>query len=89
MGLASTVGSVVGLALLALAALATILVGVVAAQSLLWGLTSGRFLTIWFAAGFALTTGFTGYVIRKRIAGNVLPLDYDISVAFRGGQGGL
>lgn len=89
MGLKSAIGNLAGWGLLAGAVFATGVVAIAIVESLLWGLTSGRFLRIWFSAGFALTAGFVGYVVRKRVAGNVLPLDYDISVAFRGGQGGL
>ncbi len=89
MDVKSAVGNLVGLLLLAVAALAVLSAVAAVVSSLLWGLTAVRFATIWFSAGLALTAGLTGYVVRKRVAGNVIPLDYDISVAFRGGQGGL
>ncbi|WP_410766841.1 hypothetical protein [Haloferax sp. DFSO60] len=37
----------------------------------------------------ALSTGFTGYFIRKALAGQVMPSSFDRSIAYRGGQGGL
>ncbi len=89
MGVKSAVGNLVGLLLLAVAGLAVLSAVAAVVSSLLWGLTGVRFATIWFSAGLAMTAGLTGYVVRKRVAGNVIPLDYDVSVAFRGGQGGL
>jgi len=89
MKLATVAANLVGLALLAVSGVATLGVVGLVGVSLLDGLTGARFAALWFTAGLALTAGFCGYVLRKFAAGNVIPLDYDISVAFRGGQGGL
>lgn len=56
---------------------------------LLYGLTAVRLSVVMVAFGFAIYAGFFGYYIRKLVAGHVLDIDYDISVGFRGGQGGL
>lgn len=57
--------------------------------SIAWGLSGPRFRAILFAYGIAVTAGFFGYFARKLAAGQVLPVDYDVSAGFRGGQGGL
>ena len=56
---------------------------------ILQGLTVARLSIIMIAFGFAMYAGFFGYYIRKRVAGQVLDIDYDISAGLRGGQGGL
>ncbi|MGB9964776.1 hypothetical protein [Halobacterium hubeiense] len=89
MSVKSVVGRLAGWLLLAVAGVAALNVAWMVASSALWGVTTARFLTGWFSAGLALTAGLTGYVVRQRVAGNVIPLNYDVSVAFRGGQGGL
>ena len=41
------------------------------------------------AFGVALGCGLTGLGCRKRATGTLPPSDVDLSVGFRGGQGGL
>jgi hypothetical protein len=89
MGLKSVVGSVLGTLLLAGAALSFLWGLVLVGASLYWGLTALRLQLLVVAFGLAFTLGFTGYYIRRLVAGTVLALDYDVSVGFRGGQGGL
>ena len=56
----------------------------------LWaGPTATRVVATMVAFGLALGLGLTGLVLRKRAAGTLLPSDVDLSVGFRGGQGGL
>jgi hypothetical protein len=56
----------------------------------LWaGPTEARIVAAMVAFGLALGAGLTGVVLRKRAAGTLLPSDVDLSVGFRGGQGGL
>ncbi|MFB6103053.1 MAG: hypothetical protein ABEJ73_10865 [Haloplanus sp.] len=89
MSLAARLGGLVGTLLLAVGALAA-LWGVGLVGWTLWaGPTATRVLTAMVAFGFALGAGLTGAVLRKHAAGTLLPVDVDISVAFRGGQGGL
>ncbi|WP_251342757.1 hypothetical protein [Haloplanus halophilus] len=56
---------------------------------LLSGPTAVRVVAAMVAFGLALGAGLTGVVLRKWAAGTLLPSDVDISVGFRGGQGGL
>ena len=56
---------------------------------LLAGATGPRIVATMVAFGLAMSTGLTGVVLRKRAAGTLLPSDVDLSVGFRGGQGGL
>jgi len=81
--------ALLGTLCLTLAALATLWsVGLVA--WLLWaGPTATRVVTAMVAGGLAVGCGLTGVVCRKHAAGTLLPSDADLSVAFRGGQGGL
>jgi hypothetical protein len=53
------------------------------------GPTEPRVVATMVAFGLALGCGLTGAVARKWATGTLLPTDADISVAFRGGQGGL
>ncbi|MFB6126225.1 MAG: hypothetical protein ABEJ79_02855 [Halolamina sp.] len=53
------------------------------------GSSNWRFATALVRVGLAMMFGSFGYFLRRRVAGEVIPLDYDISAAFRGGQGGL
>ena len=56
----------------------------------LWaGPTATRVMATMVAFGLALGLGLTGLVLRKRASGTLLPSDVDLSVGFRGGQGGL
>jgi|GEM_PF-2250644 len=86
MKLGKVAAKLAGLALLAVAGVAAVAAVGALALTLVDGLTGTRFITMWFATGLALTAGLCGYVLRKYAAGNVIPLDYDISIAFRGGQ---
>jgi hypothetical protein len=79
----------VGTLLLAASALAALCgVGLVG-WLLLTGPTGPRVVAAMVAFGFALSAGLTGLVVRKRAAGTLLPSDVDLSIGFRGGQGGL
>lgn len=89
MDLKSVVGNLFGYLLLAVASLATLWCLSAIGASLIWGLSGQRAMLILTTFGFAFTTGFFGYFVRKAVAGQVLPSDPDISIAFRGGQGGL
>ena len=71
-----------------------------AALAALWGVglvvwtlragpTATRVMATMVAFGLAMGFGLTGVVLRKRAAGTLLPSDVDLSVGFRGGQGGL
>jgi len=78
-----------GSALLIVSGLAT-LWGVGLVGWLIWGgPTATRVMAAMVAFGLALGAGLTGAVFRKRAAGTLLPSDVDLSVGFRGGQGGL
>ena len=68
----------------------TALCGVALVGWTLWaGPTPTRVMAAMVAFGLALGAGLTGVVCRKRAAGTLLPSDVDLSVGFRGGQGGL
>lgn len=89
MGATARLAGLLGLCLLLVSALAA-LWGVGLVGLLLWnGPTATRVMTIMVAFGLALGMGLTGVVVRKRAAGTLLPSDVDLSVGFRGGQGGL
>ena len=89
MPLRTRLASLLGTLLLAASALA-ILWGVALVGWTLWaGPTEARVVATMVAFGVALGAGLTGVVLRKRAAGTLLPSDVDLSVAFRGGQGGL
>lgn len=89
MGIKSAVANTIGYLLLGVAGLATLWCLSAIGASLIWGLSGQRAMLILTTFGFAFTTGFFGYFVRKAIAGQVLPSDPDISIAFRGGQGGM
>jgi hypothetical protein len=69
-------------------ALATLL-GVTLVGWTLWAGPTPRLMAAMVAFGLALGCGLTGLVCRKHAAGTLLPADVDLSVGFRGGQGGL
>jgi len=57
---------------------------------LLWeGVTARRVMAAMVAFGLAMGLGLMGVILRRRAAGTLLPSDVDLSVGFRGGQGGL
>ena len=89
MSIRSVLGDAVGYLLLGVAVIAagTGIGGV--GLILLSGLTAVRLSIVMVAFGSAIYAGFFGYYVRKLVAGQVLDIDYDISVGFRGGQGGL
>ncbi|RDI71518.1 hypothetical protein [Halopelagius longus] len=73
--------------LLLLVALVTALWGVwVVGLTLSNGATEGRLLAVLSSFGSAVTFGFFGYFVRKFVAGQVLPIDVDKSVAYRAGR---
>jgi hypothetical protein len=85
----SRVGRLVGSLLLLLSGLAA-LWGVALVGWTLWaGPTATRVMAAMVAFGLAIGLGLTGAVVRKRAAGTLLPSDVDLSIGFRGGQGGL
>lgn len=85
MGLKSAVGGAFGYLLLAVA-FGTALWGLWLVGQTLWsGATQVRLFAIMVAFGCTVTFGFSGYFVRKAVAGQVLPSDVDRSIAFRGG----
>ncbi|MFC7202328.1 hypothetical protein ACFQJC_02290 [Haloferax namakaokahaiae] len=89
MGLKSTLGNAFA-SLLLLSAGGLTLWGLWLLVESLWvGVTEIRILAVMFSFGLAMSTGFTGYFIRKALAGQVMPTSFDRSIAYRGGQGGL
>jgi hypothetical protein len=81
--------ALLGTLFLAASALAA-LWGVALVGWTLWaGPTATRVMATMVAFGLAMGCGLTGLVCRKRAAGTLLPSDVDLSVGFRGGQGGL
>ncbi|WP_157969384.1 hypothetical protein [Haloplanus rubicundus] len=89
MSLTTRLAALIGTLLLAASALAT-LWGVALVGWTLWaGPTATRVMAVMVAFGLAIGLGLTGAVVRKRAAGTLLPSDVDLSVGFRGGQGGL
>ncbi|ELZ76106.1 hypothetical protein C5B89_08705 [Haloferax sp. Atlit-47N] len=86
MSLRSALGSALGYALLGLACLFVVFAGYWAAVSALTGATAGRAMFVVFGLGAAVTTGFFGYFVRKAVAGQVMPSEFDVSVAYRGGR---
>ncbi len=89
MSLKSRVAGLVGLAFLALAALGPLYSAWMVVRIALHGVTAGSLMGVLFGAGLFVCCGLTGYFIRKTIAGQVIPIDVDRSVAYRGGQGGM
>jgi hypothetical protein len=81
--------ALLGTLLLATSALAA-LWGVVLVGWTLWaGPTAARVMAAMVAFGLAVGAGLSGLVCRKYAAGTLIPADVDLSVGFRGGQGGL
>ncbi|SFF84431.1 hypothetical protein SAMN04488063_0499 [Halopelagius inordinatus] len=86
MGLKSAVGGAFGYLCLAVALGAT-LWGLWLLGETLWrGVTEVRLFATMVAFGCAVTFGFFGYFVRKAVAGQILPMDVDRSVAYRGGR---
>ncbi|RDZ52371.1 hypothetical protein C5C07_11330 [Haloferax sp. Atlit-4N] len=85
MSLRSALGNAVGYALLGFACLSMAFAGYWAAMSALTGVTAGRVMFVVSGLGAAVTTGFSGYFVRKAVAGQVMPAEFDVSVAYRGG----
>lgn len=86
MGLKSTVGGAFGYLFLVVA-LAAALWGIwLAGQTLQSGVTAVRLFAVMVAFGCAVTFGFFGYFVRKAVAGQILPMDVDRSIAYRGGR---
>ncbi|KAB1187825.1 MULTISPECIES: hypothetical protein [Haloferax] len=85
MSLKSALGSVFGLFLLAVAGLSVLVAASLVGVSLLSGLTELRIVGVMCALGTALIAGFSGYFVRKAVAGQVMPSNFDVSVAYRSG----
>ncbi|AZH26480.1 hypothetical protein [Haloplanus aerogenes] len=89
MSVVSRLAALAGALLLAVSALAA-LWGVGLVGWMLWaGPTATRVMATMVAFGLSIGCGLTGVVLRKHAAGTLLPSDVDLSVGFRGGQGGL
>ncbi|POG55860.1 hypothetical protein [Haloferax marisrubri] len=86
MSLRSALGNAVGYALLGLACLFVAFAGYWAAMSALAGVTAGRVMFVMSGLGAGLITGFSGYFVRKVVTGQVMPSEFDVSVAYRGGR---
>lgn len=86
MSLSRAVGSVVGYLCFALAALGVLYATLFVYQSAVSGLTAARTFGVMMGLGLALTGGLFGYTIRKKVSGQVLPVDYDVSTAFWGSR---
>lgn len=86
MGLKSILGGLFGYLLFAVG-LGSALWGVYLVGLTLWsGATEIRLFGIMVAFGCAVTFGFFGYFVRKVVAGQVLPMDVDTSIAYRAGR---
>ncbi|WP_058827589.1 hypothetical protein [Haloferax sp. Q22] len=85
MSLRSVLGNAVGYALLGFACLSVAFAGYWVVRSVLTGATAGRVMFVMSGLGAALITGFSGYFVRKAVAGQVMPSEFDVSVAYRGG----
>lgn len=81
--------ALLGTVLLAVAALAALWGVALVGWTLRAGPTATRVMATMVAFGLAIGCGLTGAVARKWAAGTLLPSDVDLSVGFRGGQGGL
>ena len=89
MGLTARLVALLGTLCLAASALAA-LWGAALVGWMLWvGPTGPRVVAAMVAFGLAIGLGLTGAVACKWAAGTLLPSDVDLSVGFRGGQGGL
>ncbi|KTG28028.1 hypothetical protein [Haloferax profundi] len=86
MGVKSSLGNLLGLFLLVVAGGAGLNAAYLVGVSALTGLTIPRASAIVFSLGLSVTTGFTGYFVRKAVAGQVMPSTFDTSVAYRGGR---
>ncbi|KAB1198986.1 hypothetical protein GJR99_13570 [Haloferax sp. MBLA0078] len=86
MSLKSAVGNAVGLGLLVIAAGAVLDAAYLVGVSLLGGITITRVSAIVFSLGLTVTAGFSGFFVRKAVAGQVMPSKFDTSVAYRGGR---
>ncbi|MWG34747.1 hypothetical protein [Halomarina oriensis] len=84
MRLSRAVGSAVGYCCVTLAALGVLYAALFVYQSAVPGLTAARTFGVMMGLGVALTGGLFGYTIRKKVSGQALPVDDDISTAFWG-----
>lgn len=85
MNIKKVFGNAVGVLLLVSAGIAVIAgIGVVG-LIVIEGATVNMVMLVMTAFGFSLFTGTFGYYTRKRVAGNVLSLDYDIAPGLRRG----
>jgi hypothetical protein len=89
MNLSTRLVAALGTLLLAASALAALWGVALVVWTLRAGPTATRVMATMVAFGLAIGCGLTGVVLRKRAAGTLLPSDVDLSVGFRGGQGGL
>lgn len=89
MDLSARVVALLGTLLLAASALAALWGLGLVASIVRTGPTEPRVVAAMAAFGLAMGCGLTGVVACKWAAGSLLPSDVDLSVGFRGGQGGL
>lgn len=89
MSLKTRLAGLVGLAFLALAGLGPLLSLWMIATMVVDGATGARLMGVLVGVGLFVSCGLTGYYIRKAVAREVIPVDFDTSAAYRGGQGGL
>ena len=85
MGLKSILGNALGYSLFGFACISGLFAVYWAGMSVLTGATQGRILFVMFGLGSMVTTGFFGYFVRKWVAGQVLPSEFDRSILYRGG----
>lgn len=86
MSLRSALGNAVGLVLLVVAGGALLNAAYLVGVSALTGVTGIRVAATMFSFGLAVTAGFFGYFVRKVVAGQVMPSEFDTSIAYRGGR---
>lgn len=89
MSLKSRLAGLLGLAFLVLAVVGPLYAVWMVGEMVLYGVTAPRAMGVLFGVGLFVTCGLTGYFIRKAVAGQVVPVDFDRSIAYRGGQGGM
>lgn len=89
MPLSSRFAGLLDLAFLALAALGPLLSVAMVGWMVLDGGSPTGLLGFTFGIGLFFGCGLTGYFIRKAVAREVIPLDFDTSAAYRGGQGAV
>ena len=89
MSLTTRLVALAGTGLLATSALAACAGVALVGWLLMAGVTAPRVMAAMVAFGLALSAGLVGVVARKHAAGTLLPSDVDLSIGFRGGQGGL